>query len=51
MEIYKFTNYFEQQVLKKRPYLKKEWCIFAVENAEKNEPQEDNRHRFWAKIE
>ena len=50
MEKYKFTKYFEQQVLKKRSYLKKEWCIFVIENAEKDEPQEDNRHRFWAKI-
>jgi hypothetical protein len=24
---YKFTNYFENEVLRKRPYLKKEWCI------------------------
>jgi hypothetical protein len=50
MEKYKFTEYFEEQVLKKRPYLKKEWCIYVIENAEKDEPQEDNRHRFWAKI-
>ena len=50
MEKYKFTKYFERQVLKKRSYLKKEWCIFVIENAEKDEPQEDNRHRFWAKI-
>ena len=50
MEKYKFTEYFEQQVLKKRPYLKKEWCIYVIENSEKDEPQEDNRHRFWTKI-
>jgi uncharacterized protein YuzE len=24
---YKFTEYFEKEVLRKRPYLKKEWCI------------------------
>jgi hypothetical protein len=29
---YKFTEYFEKEVLKKRPYLKKEWCIRVIEN-------------------
>lgn len=47
---YKFTDYFEQQVLQKRPYLKKEWCIYVVENAVHVEPQEHNRFRFWASI-
>ena len=47
---YKFTEYFEQQVLRKRPYLKKEWCIYAIENAIRSEPQEHNRFRFWAAI-
>ena len=47
---YKFTEYFEREVLRKRPYLKKEWCIYAVENAVRSEPQEHNRFRFWAPI-
>ena len=47
---YKFTEYFEQEVLRKRPYLKKEWCIYAVENAIRSEPQEHDRFRFWAPI-
>ncbi|MCY3683432.1 MAG: hypothetical protein OXH16_18695 [Gemmatimonadetes bacterium] len=50
MANYKFTEYFEQEVLRKRPYLKKEWCIHAVENAVRSEPQEHNRFRFWAPI-
>lgn len=50
MAEYKFTEYFEQQVLRKRPYLKKEWCIYAIENAVRSEPQEHNRFRFWAAI-
>ena len=50
MAEYKFTEYFEQQVLRKRPYLKKEWCIYAIENAIRSEPQEHNRFRFWAAI-
>lgn len=47
---YSFTDYFENQVLRKRPYLKKEWCIYAVENPIKVEMQEGNRYRFWAQI-
>lgn len=44
---YKFTAYFEGQVLRKRPYLKKEWCVRIVQNPLRTERQEDNRYRFW----
>lgn len=27
MILYSFTDYFETEVLRKRPYLKREWCI------------------------
>ena len=47
---YKFTDYFENEVLRKRPYIQKEWCIRVLENPTKLEPQELNRYRFWAKI-
>jgi hypothetical protein len=47
---YKYTEYFKNEVLGKRPYLRKEWCIFVIENAVLSEPQEHNRHRFWAAI-
>lgn len=50
MERYRFTAYFENEVLRKRPYLKKEWCIRVIENPIKIEPQENNRFRFWGKI-
>jgi len=49
--VYKFTEYFEKEVLRKRPYLKKEWCIRILENPLRSEPQEGNRYRFWGKIE
>jgi hypothetical protein len=49
--IYKFTQYFENEVLRKRPYIKKEWCVRVLENPTKFEPQEKNRYRFWAPIE
>jgi len=51
MKEYKFTEYFEKEVLKKRSYLKKEWCIRVVEFPLKVEPQEENRYRFWAPVE
>ena len=47
MTEYHFTEYFENEVLRKRPYLKKEWCIRVVENPIRKEPQENNRFRFW----
>ena len=31
MRTYKFTDYFENEVLRKRAYLKKEWCISVLE--------------------
>jgi len=47
---YSFTRYFENEVLRKRPYLKKEWCIRVVENPVKSERQENNRYRFWGVV-
>jgi hypothetical protein len=49
MGIYRFTEYFENEVLRKRPYLKKEWCINVIENPIKVEPQ-INRFRFWGVV-
>jgi hypothetical protein len=51
MQQYRFTAYFENEVLRKRPYIKKEWCIRVIENPVKTELQEHNRYRFWAAIE
>jgi len=50
MKQYDFTRYFENEVLRKRPYLKKEWCTHVLENPEKVERQEHNRYRFWARV-
>jgi len=47
---YKYTEYFEKEVLRKRPYLRKEWCIQVIENPIKVERQEHNRFRFWGEI-
>ncbi len=51
MRDYQFTKYFENEVLRKRTYLKKEWCIRVCENPLKIEKQENNRYRFWGEIE
>ncbi len=51
MQGYKFTNYFLFEVLRKRPYLKKEYCIRVLKNPLKTEKQENNRYRFWGRIE
>lgn len=47
---YKFMEYFEHEVLRKRPYIKKEWCIFVLEHSLRSERQEHNRYRFWDAI-
>ncbi len=47
---YQYTEYFENEVLRKRPYLRKEWCIQVIDNPIKVERQEHNRFRFWGEI-
>ncbi|TLU86025.1 MAG: hypothetical protein FDX30_03220 [Chlorobium sp.] len=49
--VYSFTPYFENEVIRKRPYIRKEWCIRVLENPLKIEQQELNRYRFWGRIE
>ena len=51
MPEYNFTEYFEKEVLRKRPYLKKEWCIRVLQEPLISELPEGNRYRFWGKIE
>jgi len=48
MHPYRFTGYFENEVIRKRPYLQKEWCIRAVAGPIRCEAQDGNRFRFWA---
>lgn len=50
MKNYTYTKHFEDQILRKRPYLKKEWCIRVIENHEKTERQDNNRFHFWKRI-
>jgi hypothetical protein len=50
MPEFHFTNYFEAQVLRKRPYLRREWCIAIVTNPIRVQRQENNRFRFWGVV-
>ncbi len=47
---YRFTEYFEKEVLRKRPYLRKEWCVQVLEMPLRSEPRENDRFRFWGEI-
>lgn len=46
----KTTRYFEEQVLRKRPYLRREWCAETIARPLKQETQEDGRIRFWSEV-
>jgi hypothetical protein len=50
MAEYFYTDYFENEVLKKRPYIRKEWCVQVVENPVRFEQQEFNRFRYWGAV-
>lgn len=46
----KTTRYFEEQVLRKRSYLKREWCEYVLKNYICKEIEETGRIRYWAYI-
>jgi predicted ATPase len=46
----KTTRYFEEQVLRKRPYIRLEWCERALLEVIRREPQSDGRIRHWVFI-
>lgn len=41
------TDYFCRDVLEKRPYIRIEWCLAAVQNPVRLEVQPDGRVRHW----
>ena len=45
------TRYFEEQVLRKRPYIRREWCERALVEPARREEQPDGRVRFWVYVE
>lgn len=50
MHPFQFTRYFEEQVLPRRPYLQKRWCVLVVQSPVRVELQGDGRIRFWGSI-
>lgn len=46
----KTTRYFEEQVLRKRPYIRREWCQRIVCNPTERAVQPDGRIRFWGAV-
>lgn len=47
----KTTPYFENEVLRKRPYIRREWCEQALANPAYREVQQDDRVRYWIFVE
>ena len=47
---YRFTEYFEKEVLRKRSYLNKEWCTRVLDNPLPSAAQAGNRHRYWGQV-
>jgi len=48
--VMKTTRYFDEQVLRKRPYIKLAWCEAAVRTPLRREVQVDGRIRHWRRI-
>ncbi|MDI6739624.1 MAG: hypothetical protein QME74_04595 [Candidatus Edwardsbacteria bacterium] len=46
----KTTRYFEEQILRKRPYIQREWCERALRQPVHREVQPDGRIRYWTFI-
>lgn len=46
----KTTRYFEEQVLRKRPYIQRAWCERALQTPARCEIQPDGRVRYWVFI-
>ena len=46
----KTTRYFEEQVLRKRPYIRRDWCRDVLAAPVRRDVQADGRIRFWGKI-
>ena len=50
MPEFRFTAYFEGEVLRKRTYLTKTDCIRVVQHPLRIEEQPDQRVRFWGEV-
>lgn len=46
----KTTRYFEEQVIRKRPYFRLDWIERTITSPLAVEVQEDGRLRYWSRI-
>ena len=46
----KTTRYFQEQVLRKRPYIRVEWCERIVKDPLARKAQTDGRIRHWGVV-
>ena len=46
----KTTLYFDEQVLRKRPYIDPAWCAAVLASPIAWERQPDGRYRFWGEV-
>jgi hypothetical protein len=46
----KTTRYFEEQVLRKRPYINPHWCVDVIASPLRRERQPDGRIRFRGQV-
>lgn len=47
----KTTRYFDEQVLRKRPYLRLDWIEAALADPLRRSEQDNGRVRFWRAVE
>lgn len=50
MQVKHVTKYFENEVMRKRPYVNVEICRKVIQNPVKKEVQSDGRIRFGEKL-
>lgn len=46
----KATAYFEEQVLRKRPYIDRSMCLAVIASPLRREVQDNGRIRHWAEV-
>jgi hypothetical protein len=46
----KTTRDFEEQVLRKRPYIERDWCLSVIAHPLRRDEQDDGRFRFWGMV-
>ena len=46
----KTTRYFDEQVLRKRPYINPAWCAQVVADPLRRQQQPDGRIRWWGSV-